>query len=161
MRLFRLCPEHYLEDYSRLGASYKDGARWNKAGTPVLYYALTPAVALLEMGNYLPSPRLVPKNYRLGIYDLPDTVAYDELADDRLPNDWSLYPYPHSTQRLGNDWLQGCRTLALLVPSTAVPRGLERIAVLNPHHPDRRKMLLVDTTADIYNKRMFGGLFCI
>lgn len=64
MRLFRICPEQYLENYSGLGASYRDGARWNKAGIPVLYFALSPAVALLEMGNYLPSPRLVPKSYR-------------------------------------------------------------------------------------------------
>lgn len=158
MQLFRICPELYLEDYSGLGASYQDGARWNRAGTSVLYFALTPSVALLEMGNYLPSPRLVPDSYRLGIYELPDFVSRDELSDDRWPDDWSRYPYPESTQQMGTEWLQEGRALALLVPSTAVPAGLERIAVINPRHPDCHQLRLVDVTADLYNKRGFQGL---
>ena len=60
MQLYRICPQSYLQDFSGLGASYKDGARWNSAGLPVLYFALSPATVLLEMANYLPSPRLVP-----------------------------------------------------------------------------------------------------
>ena len=158
MQLFRICPEQYLENYSGLGASYQDGARWNKAGTPVLYFALTPAVALLEMGNYLPSPRLVPQSYRLGIYELPDSVACEDLPANQWPADWSLYPYPQSTQQMGAQWLQTGRALVLQVPSAAVPAGLERIAVINPQHPHCQQIRLVTTTADLYNKRVFQGL---
>lgn len=158
MRLFRICPEPFLENYSGLGASYQDGGRWNRAGIPVLYFALSPAVALLEMGNYLPSPRLVPKSYRLGIYQLPDSVAYEELATHQLPEDWSRYPYPESTQALGSAWLHKCQTLVLLAPSAAVPAGLERIAILNPRHPDCQKLRLASVTTELYNKRAFKGL---
>ena len=65
MFLFRICPERYLEDFSGLGASYQDGARWNFPGTPVMYFASTASLAMLEMAQYLPSPRLLPKNYRI------------------------------------------------------------------------------------------------
>ncbi|MFT4927875.1 MAG: RES domain-containing protein, partial [Phenylobacterium sp.] len=78
MRLYRICPLHFLENYSGLGGSYKDGGRWNLPGVPVMYFALSPSVALLEMANYLPSPRLVPASYRLGIYEL-DTELVDEI----------------------------------------------------------------------------------
>ncbi|MCP4406996.1 MAG: RES family NAD+ phosphorylase [Gammaproteobacteria bacterium] len=158
MKLYRICPEFHLENYSGMGASYQDGARWNKAGTPVLYFALSPAVALLEMGNYLPSPRLVPKSYRLGIYELPEAVVYDTLSNGQLPEDWSLYPFPASTQTLGTEWLRKRQNPVLLVPSAAVPAGLERIAILNPLHPDCKKLRLEKITADLYNKRAFRGL---
>ena len=158
MQLFRICPEKYLENYSGLGASYQDGARWNKPGIPVLYFALTPAVALLEMGNYLPSPRLVPKTYRLGIYELPDSIGCEQLTTDQLAGNWSQYPYPDSTQTVGNEWLQQSQAAILLVPSTAVPAGLEQIAVVNPRPPDSGRIKLVDAKADLYNKRAFLGV---
>ena len=58
MRLYRICRVEHLEDYSGLGASYRDGGRWNEAGLAVLYFAETASVAMLEMANYLPSRRL-------------------------------------------------------------------------------------------------------
>ena len=82
MELFRITRIKYLEDYTGRGGSFLNGARreasplgrWNLPGIPVLYFASTPSVALLEMANYLPSPRLIPADYRLGIYHLPDNT---------------------------------------------------------------------------------------
>ena len=48
MRLFRICHARYLEDIRGLGASYRDGARWNEPGLPIIYFAETPSVAMLE-----------------------------------------------------------------------------------------------------------------
>ena len=158
MKLYRISPKQFLENYNGLGASYRDGARWNKAGTPVLYFALSPAVALLEMSNYLPSPRLVPKNYQMGVYELPDSAAIDTLPEVSLPANWGLYPYPASTQTIGDDWLKKGDGVALLVPSTAVPAGLEQISVLNPNHPDCKKLHLTLVTDSLYNDRMFSGI---
>ena len=59
MRLFRICHVRYLEDLRGLGASYRDGARWNEPGFPIIYFAETPSVAMLEMAHYLPSPRCI------------------------------------------------------------------------------------------------------
>ena len=36
MRLYRICHARYLEDLRGLGASYRDGARWNEPGFPVI-----------------------------------------------------------------------------------------------------------------------------
>lgn len=147
-----------MENYTGLGASYKDGARWNSKGYPVLYFALSPATAMLEMANYLPSPRLVPADYRLGVYELPDTAVITELPDEQLPGDWAVYPYPTSTQQIGDKWLSNGDASALLVPSTAVSRGLEKIAVVNPAHPDSKKIHLVEAVTELYNQRSFGGV---
>ena len=158
MRLYRVCPDRYLENYSGTGASYRDGARWNLPGHPVLYFATSPSVALLEMANYLPSPRFVPSSYRMGIYEIPDTVGIYRFSTDQLPADWAAYPYPASTQQLGSDWLQNTRSVMLLVPSAAVPGGLEQIAVINPQHPDINQLELVGQLRELYNERAFLGL---
>ena len=97
MRIYRICPECYLENYDGLGASYQDGARWNSTGTPALYFALSPATALLEMANYLPSPQLIPGDYGLGVFQVSKEILVNVLANDELPADWAQYPYPFST----------------------------------------------------------------
>ncbi|MGI9286850.1 MAG: RES family NAD+ phosphorylase [Pseudomonadales bacterium] len=156
MHLYRVCPERYLEDYSGLGASYRDGARWNEAGTPVIYFAATASVAMLELANYIPSPRLVPVSYRLGIYTLPGRVKVDTWHTAALPANWNQYPHPVSTQQLGTQWLRDKQRLALRVPSAAVPGGLEYCVMVNPLHPAITHLTLIDTQDKIYSERIFS-----
>ncbi|MEM8719795.1 MAG: RES family NAD+ phosphorylase [Cyanobacteria bacterium P01_G01_bin.39] len=159
MELFRITRIKYLENYTGRGSSFANGARWNKPGIPVLYFASTPSVALLEMANYLPSPRLIPADYRLGIYHLPDTISSQNLMINNLPQDWSRYPYPSSTQEIGSQWLNEGSSLILFVPSVAVPAGLENIAVINPRHSQINQLKLSLVKSSLYNKRAFKGLF--
>lgn len=135
-----------------------DGARWNRARLPVLYFASSPAVALLEMANYLPSPRLVPKSYRLGIYQLPDPTSCVTLSTEQMPEDWAQYPYPASTQEIGSEWLIEMKSLCLFVPSAAIPAGLEQMVVVNPRHPEIASLKRIDTKSDLYNTRAFQGI---
>lgn len=158
MKLFRICPESRLEQFDGLGASYKDGARWNSAGHPALYFACSAAVALLEMAHYLPSPRLIPAGYRLGVYQLSDEIAVDALSEDRLPEGWAEYPWPLATQALGDAWLAAGTSLILTVPSCAVAGGLERGALFNPRHADAGKLKLVQVIEHLYNERAFAGI---
>ena len=88
-----------------LGASYRDGARWNEPGFPFVYFAETPSVATLEMAHYLPSPRLVPPGYRLGVYEVSDGVALERWHVHDLPEGWDRYPHPRTTRRMGTLWL--------------------------------------------------------
>ena len=158
MRLYRIAPQAFLENYQGLGASYRDGARWNLPGIPVLYFASSASVAMLEMANYLPSPKLIPPSYRLGIYELAERVGGDSMGVDDLPDDWNRYPYPASTQRLGSIWLQAVENALLIVPSAAVPAGLESILVVNPLHPDSKTLQLISSESQIYSERAFRGV---
>lgn len=158
MRLYRIAPEKYLQRLQGRGASYQTGARWNTPGQPVLYFALSPSVAMLEMANYLPSPRLIPKSYQLGIYEVPDDIPIKKLNTSELPQDWNDYPYPKSTQEIGGKWLEQGKELALIVPSAAVPQGLEASSVFNPRHPRCTEIQLIDSIDKIYSKRTFAKL---
>lgn len=156
MRLYRIAPERFIGDLSGQGGSYRDGARWNDAGHPVLYFGTSAAVAMLEMGNYIPNPRLVPKDYVLGIFEAASN-AIDTVALDALPDDWDLHPTGRATQRIGTAFLEAGNDLILLVPSTAAA-GIDQIAVVNPRHPDISKISLASTRGRIYNPRLFQGL---
>ncbi|MDD9984143.1 MAG: RES family NAD+ phosphorylase [Gammaproteobacteria bacterium] len=95
MRLYRICHVRYLQDLRGLGASYRDGARWNEPGFPVVYFAETPSVAMLEMAHYLPSPRLVPPGYRLGVYEVKPREARGR-GEDNLAHQASRAPGPRA-----------------------------------------------------------------
>ena len=157
MQLYRICPTRYLEDYSGLGASYRDGARWNVEGIPVIYFATSASLAMLELANYLPSPRLVPANYHLGIYTLSGRAKVDSWSVDDLPEQWNEYPYPAATQQMGAAWLRSGTRVALQVPSAAVPDGLEKCVIINPRHSAISQLKLIDQKRDIYSKRIFAS----
>lgn len=153
-RLYRICPETYLENYSGVGSSFQYGARWNRPREPVLYFACSAAVAMLEMAQYLPLPKFIPLAYRLGIYELDDALL-EALDDALLPADWAAYPYPASTQQLGSQWLAACRGVGLILPSAAIPGGLEKIALVNARHSGSLRLRLLDSISSIYNARIF------
>ena len=157
MRLYRICHVRYLEDLRGLGASYRDGARWNEPGFPIVYFAETPSVAMLEMAHYLPSPRLVPPGYRLGVYEVGDEVALERWHVRDLPEGWDRYPHPRSTRRMGTSWLMRKEAPLLAVPSAAVPGGLESIVLANPNVLDEGAVRLIASEERIYNPRAFAS----
>ena len=53
---------------------------------------------MLEMAHYLPSPRLVPPGYRLGVCEGSDEVALERWHVHDLPEGWDGYAHPRSTR---------------------------------------------------------------
>lgn len=158
MRVYRITKAEYLEVMTGLGASYQDGARWNFPGIPVIYFALSASVAMLEMANYTSSPRMVPPSYRLGVYELPGDAPFVKLELQDWPEDWADFPYPLSTQAIGDQWLRAGNDLGLILPSCAVSAGLGEIMLVNPAHPDAKRIRLLESHADIYNPRTFRAV---
>ena len=105
------------------------GGRWTPAGSACVYTSLSPACALLEylahMETGAPEQPLL-----LAVATAP---AGTTLAECNEPSTWRQLPYRNEVQRVGEDWLQSCRSLALRVPS-AVCDG-ETNLLLNPDHP--------------------------
>lgn len=50
-----------------------------------------------------------------------------------LPSGWRAFPWPDSTQRLGQLWFEEGQSAVLEVPSAVVPT--EKNYLLNPEHP--------------------------
>ena len=157
MRLYRICHVDHLESYQGLGVSYRHGGRWNEPGIPVLYFAATAGVAMLEMANYLPSPRLVPASYRLGVYEIAGNPSTERWTARDLAADWDWFPYPRSTQRMGSDWLTRGSASLLVLPSAAVPGGLDDIVLATPIRLDAASIRLTAVHERLYNPRAFAS----
>ncbi len=155
MWLYRICHAKHLEEFGGHGASYKNGGRWNSPGVPVLYFAESASVAMLEMANYLPSPRQIPPSYRLGVYLVPEDTSILRWAPETLPNGWNAFPYPRWTQEQGSRWLNHGEESLLAVPSVAVPGGLESIVLASPSRLARIAIRLIRALDDIYDRRAF------
>ena len=156
MRLYRIGRLEYLEDSRGLGASYRDGARWNEAGVPALYFAESASVAMLEMANYLPSPRMVPATYRLGVYEVASSASMTRWPVEDLPEEWNEFPHSQWTRNEGTEWLLNGKESLLSVPSAAVPGGLENILLASPNRLAPPGIRLVEAIDDIYDPRAFA-----
>ena len=156
MRLYRICHAEHLENLTGRGASYLNGGRWNRPGVPALYFAESPSVAMLEMANYLPSPRLIPPTYRLGIYRIAEDAPLIRWSPENLPSGWNAFPYPRWTQEEGSRWLIHGEESLLAVPSVAVPGGLENIVLASPARIAATSIRLIQALGDIYERRAFA-----
>lgn len=154
--MYRISDRQHIGDLRGLGASFRTGGRWNRAGVPALYFAASAAVAMLEMAHYLPSPRLVPSSYRMGVFEALDGLRMDRWTAQDLPADWRTFPYPASTQELGSTWLLSGQAELLAVPSTAIPGGLGDIVLASPARLGPSTIRLVETLADLYSGRAFA-----
>lgn len=100
MELYRVTNKRFADNFNGRGASFKDGARWNSTGNPVIYFALDLGTAMIGAANYHASPRLVPPSYCKATYLVEEGVSTEYLSAAHLPGYWDMMPYPKSTQRI-------------------------------------------------------------
>ncbi|MCY4477786.1 MAG: RES family NAD+ phosphorylase [Gammaproteobacteria bacterium] len=156
IRIYRICRVEHLENFEGHGASFRHGGRWNNAGVPVLYFAESAGVAMLEMANYLPSPRLVPATYRLGVYEVASSASIARWQVENLPEEWDEFPHSPWTQKEGTEWLLHGEESLLFVPSAAVPGGLENIVLASPQRLAPAGIRLVEALEVICDSRAFA-----
>ena len=109
-------------------AANEDGGRWTPPGTACVYASLTPATALLEYLAHLEGK--TPEKLLLAVGAIP---AASVLGEVNAPSSWCERPYRDEVQRVGADWIDSNRSLALCVPSALCKD--ENNVLLNPQHP--------------------------
>ncbi len=151
--VWRLVPHRRASDpWSGEGARLF-GGRWNDVGVPVLYASEHRSLAALEVLVHLNG--LEPDGiYRLLSYEL-DEAMIEHLPKAELPADWRHEPPSYATMARGSRWAREGKSLALAVPSTVVPE--ERNIILNPDHPDRRKVRLGKPVDFTFDPRLFAS----
>lgn len=155
MELYRITQEIYCDDLTGNGAKLF-GGRWNSEGLQALYTAFSRSLALLETLAHTPVKMLQVKTYILVTIFVPDTVLKQVVAIKELPEKWDatdIHPY---TQKTGNNFLLENKKLLLSAPSVLMPE--ETIFVLNPLHPDMKKLKIVQKRRIHFDKRMENNL---
>lgn len=128
---YRLVKKKWLEIAFDGEGARLYGGRWSSRGQAGVYLAGSESLAILEVMVHLNDYRQL-QHYALLKVCLPEALILS-LPLEQLPEDWRDEPAPVSTAEIGDDWLQGGKSLALAVPSVVVPRELNYL--LNPHHP--------------------------
>lgn len=112
------------------------GGRWNSKGVAVIYLAQSQSLAALEILVHIDSPQLLERYVAVPVSIDPTLITRIELSS--LPKNWKTYPPPKKITAIGDDWVAAARSVVLQVPSVIVP--LENNYLLNPRHPDFRKL---------------------
>lgn len=151
MRVWRISKAKYAHSaFSGEGAKLFD-ARWNLAGAPMVYTSFSLALAAIEFFVHL-DPSEAPTGLVFLMAEVPDNLAVERVEVAQLPRDWRRTENT-LLQQLGTDWVRSQRSVALIVPSAAVEG--EWNVLLNPIHPDFKKIEISEPRPFRYDARMF------
>lgn len=151
MKLYRLSKLKYSQDLSGKGAELS-GGRWNSKGTPIIYTSQSIALATTEVAVHIPLG-ILPKGYVVITYEVPDSVIIQELDESLIPLDYKSIPHSHSTQVIGDEFLQNKRSLILKVPSVVINGDLNYL--INPLHSDITKISILSVNKYEFDERLF------
>ena len=136
-----------------LGAEFDNG-RWHSRAPEkrMVYLAEHPAVALVEnLANLDGDPAFFPDYFQLLRITASDAVTPSHLTAKQVA---TIDPQnPAATRALGDAWLTARTSALLRVPSIPSPESWNYL--LNPLHPDAKKIKLDWTKHITYDKRLF------
>jgi RES domain-containing protein len=123
------------------------GGRWNSPGRPLIYASESLALCLAECLVHVTGS--LPLNYVAFKISFPDSEA-EELNLKTLKADWERDLA--RTRAVGDKWLAGGRSVALIVPSVVLPDS--RNILLNPWHQNAARMRLVSQLPFTFDPRL-------
>ena len=149
MKIYRIADgRHPIWDGT--GAAFI-GGRWNSPGKPVIYGSLSYACAMLEILAHANTGR-IPETQQYVIVDVPGSVSVEIVEENQLPEGWDSENNAPA-RAFGDRWLNQARTAILIVPS--VIARLDQNALVNPLHPDAKKVIVSEPKKVIWDKRLF------
>lgn len=148
MILYRLSKYNYADDLTGTGARLY-GARWNSIGTPMVYFASSKSLALLEVLVHLP-PVLIPDDFCMSKFQVPDD--FTEFNATQLPKNWREMQYQKNIQKIGNNFIKAKTSLFCKVPSIII--NDEYNYLLNPLHSLAVKIELLEREPFSFDVRL-------
>lgn len=149
-RIAKQSSKYKATDMDGAGGLYVSG-RWHRQGTPVIYAATTIALACLEtVVHYddigLPVLRILVE------YRIPIEVT-DKGVNVTLPPRWDSMTDSDAAD-VGTRWLEQNSELLLYVPSVIIQ--MESNVLINPLHPDKALIEVIDHGEFKYDPRLIG-----
>ena len=148
MRFYRIADARHAPE-SGEGARLH-GGRWNSPGRGVIYACETKTGALLE--KLVHTSGHMPKHQVCVTFEAPDSLKISSL-DPREIRGWDEADMIAS-RKAGDAWLEKAQSAVLYVPS--VVYDVERNVLLNPTHPDFRRIKVIGTEPVRWDERLFA-----
>lgn len=150
MIVFRLSKTKYADDLSGKGAE-KSGGRWNSKGTALVYTSESRALCTTEIAVHTPLGNL-PMDYVLVTIEIPDDIPVQEINPANVPTDWKSFPYSHTTQDIGDYFVQSGTFPVLKVPSVVVKGDVNFL--INPLHKAVEKIRITSIEPFYFDERL-------
>ncbi|MBS0561419.1 MAG: RES domain-containing protein [Proteobacteria bacterium] len=129
------------------------GQRWNPPGLAAIYAGTSFAISLLEIMVHA-NRKTPPSAARCVRAAVPEDIPYETFEAAAHPG-WDD-PFDVGVARaFGELWLREARSAVLIVPS-AVTGGRDRNAVVNPAHPDARRIAVDEEERVRLDPRLWG-----
>lgn len=148
MLIYRISSPKFIEDLSGTGAK-QYGGRWNDKGISMVYFAMSRAMAVMEVLVHL-RPVALDQDFALAIFEIPDDDMLTIKAKD-LPENWKEETEIEALKKIGNQFIKDNRQLVMKVPSAILEE--EHNIILNPNHPQAVKVKLIEKRVFRFDKR--------
>ena len=152
MIFYRICKTRYAKDLNGKGAE-KLGGRWNSIGVPIVYVSDSIAACILEIAVHQPLG-IMPKNYSLITFQLPENTSISEIKMNGLVKNWSSSRNINLTQEIGDRFSKENKHLVLKVPSASAQGGFNHL--INPNHSDFKKIKIKKIEPFGFDNRLFS-----
>ena len=117
----------------------------------MVYASTSLALAAIETFVNL-EPNLIPVDLVSIEGEIPESLVVPKLDPSVLPGDWHV-SRGESLQKFGDDWVRSLETVALLVPSAAIPA--EWNVLLNPADANFAQVQFKSPERFEFDARMF------
>ncbi|MFZ4769921.1 MAG: RES family NAD+ phosphorylase [Ferruginibacter sp.] len=150
MIVYRITNSLYSNDITGTGAKLM-GGRWNSKGVPLLYVSEHISLAVLEMlVNTKFKDFIIPLD--LISIQIPEKVTQGEISLKKLKKDWITdYGY---TRFMGDEFIKNKQSLLLKIPSVVITEEFNYL--VNPLHPDFKKIKIIETRSFKTDERLFS-----
>lgn len=133
--------------------AYRYGGRWSSPGVRLAYASEHQSLAMLEYFVHIDNDD-PPDDLVLAIAEIPEDVLSDHIDSSQLPTNWRDPAAPPQLARFGDNFAKTGKHCVLLVPS--VIASSENNCVINPEHPDFKRIMIRELQPLRYDPRMFG-----
>ena len=148
---WRLVHKRKVNEAFTGAGSRRYGGRWNHKGIGVVYVSDSLALAALEIMVHASSYQALRDYVSMKVL-FPKALVIDLNDIDRLPKDWRADPPPIRLKEIGKKWYFDQTSAVLKVPSAIIPTEFNY--VLNPRHPDFKKIAINQATPFKFDQRL-------
>ena len=152
-RVYRVLRKAYARAPFDGEGAYRYGGRWSSPGTRLSYASEHQSLAMLEYFVHLDRDH-APGDLVLATADVPEIVTRERVETRNLPPGWRRSAAPSALTRLGDEFAKRGQHCLLLLPSVLAPG--EYNCLINPEHPDFKKITVRPLEPLSYDPRMFG-----
>lgn len=133
--------------------AFRYGGRWSSSGVRLSYTSEHQSLALLEYFVHLDQDD-PPADLVLATAEIPDDLPRSQIELAQLPSNWREPVAPPELAQIGDEFVREREHCLLLVPSAIVPAEFNWL--VNPAHPDYKRIIVHNLEPVSYDARMFG-----